>query len=101
MPEPDALFRLPFSLPFLGDSFNLLPLLMALSMFFQTKLTPTTAAGPQMAVMNTMMPLMMLVIFYNMPSGLVLYWLINTVMTIYQTWRIHSTAPATGGAATT
>jgi YidC/Oxa1 family membrane protein insertase len=96
--QPDALFKLPFSLPLLGDNFNLLPILMAVAMYLQTKLTPTTAAGGQMAAINTMMPLMMLVFFYNMPSGLVLYWLINTVMTIYQTWRIHRTAPALGGA---
>jgi YidC/Oxa1 family membrane protein insertase len=66
-------------------------------MYYQTKLTPTAGSG-QMAMMNTMMPILMLVFFYNMTSGLVLYWLVNTVMTIYQTWRIHSTAPATGGA---
>jgi len=96
--EPDALFQLPFTLPFLGSSFNLLPILMAVAMYFQTKLTPTTSTGGQMAMLNTMMPVMMLFIFYNMPSGLVLYWFINTAMTIYQTWRIQRTAPATGGA---
>lgn len=96
--QPDALFQLPFALPFLGSSFNLLPVLMAGSMYFQTKLTPTTSTGGQMAMLNTLMPVMMLFIFYNMPSGLVLYWLINTVMTIYQTWRIQRTTPATGGA---
>jgi YidC/Oxa1 family membrane protein insertase len=96
--SPDALFQLPISLPFLGSSFNLLPVLMAVSMYFQTKMTPSAASGGQMAVMNSIMPFMMLFIFYNMPSGLVLYWLVNTVMQIYQTWRINSTAPATGGA---
>jgi YidC/Oxa1 family membrane protein insertase len=94
---PDALFRLPLTLPFLGDSFNLLPILMAVAMYLQTKLTPTTAGG-QMAVINSLMPLMMLFFFYNLPSGLVLYWLINNVLTIYQTWKIHRTAPTTGGA---
>ena len=78
--------------------FNLLPILMSASMYFQTKMTPTAASGGQMAIMNTMMPIMMLVFFYNMPSGLVIYWLVNTIMTIYQTWRIQRTAPATGGA---
>ncbi|MFH1843007.1 MAG: membrane protein insertase YidC [bacterium] len=95
--EPDALFQLPFTLPFLGNSFNLLPILMAVAMYFQTKLTPTPSTGGQMAMLNTMMPVMMLFIFYNMPSGLVLYWFINTAMTIYQTWRIQRTAPVTGG----
>jgi YidC/Oxa1 family membrane protein insertase len=96
--QPDALFQLPFSLPILGSNFNILPILMSLSMYLQTKLTPSAASGGQMALMNTMLPFMMLIFFYNMPSGLVLYWLVNTVMTIYQTWRIHRTAPTTGGA---
>jgi YidC/Oxa1 family membrane protein insertase len=95
--QPDAMFQLPFSLPMLGSDFNLLPILMAGLMVIQTKLTPSGAAGGQMAAMNTVMPVVMLFIFYQMPSGLVLYWLVNTIMTIYQTWRIHKTAPATGG----
>ena len=99
--QPDAMFQLPFALPFLGAEFNLLPILMTGLMVVQTKLTPTGAAGGQMAAMNTVMPVVMLFIFYQMPSGLVLYWLVNTLMTIYQTWRIHKTTPTTGGAQTT
>jgi YidC/Oxa1 family membrane protein insertase len=99
--QPDALFLWPMDLPFLGNNFNVLPVLMSMSMWLQTKLTPTTASGGQMAIMNTMLPIMMLVFFYNMPSGLVLYWLVNTVMTIYQTWRIQRAAPTTGGAQAT
>jgi len=95
--QPDAITQLPFSLPFLGSDLNVLPILMSAAMYFQTKLTPTSSAGGQMAAMNTMMPLIMIFIFYNMPSGLVLYWLINTVMQGYQTWRIHQTAPTSGG----
>ncbi len=98
--QPDALFQMPFSLPFLGSDFNVLPILMSVAMYFQTKLTPTSGAGGQMAAMNTMMPLIMIFIFYNMPSGLVLYWLINTLMQGYQTWKIHQTAPTSGGKAT-
>ena len=90
--QPDALFQMPFSLPFLGADFNVLPILMSVAMYFQTKLTPTSGGG-QMAMMNTMMPLIMIFIFYNMPSGLVLYWLVNTLLQGYQTWKIHKTAP--------
>ncbi|MCK9995514.1 MAG: membrane protein insertase YidC [Candidatus Krumholzibacteria bacterium] len=99
--QPDAIAQLPFSLPFLGADLNVLPILMSVAMYFQTKLTPTSGAGGQMAAMNTMMPLIMVFIFYNMPSGLVLYWLINTLMQGYQTWKIHQTAPTTGGKETT
>ena len=98
--QPDALTQLPFSLPFLGSDFNVLPILMSVAMYFQTKMTPTSGAGGQMAAMNTMMPLIMVFIFYNMPSGLVLYWLINTLMQGYQTWRIHQAAPSKGAQTT-
>jgi YidC/Oxa1 family membrane protein insertase len=90
--QPDALFQLPFELPFLGGDFNVLPILMALAMYYQGKVTPTSGGGGQMAAMTTMMPLIMVFIFYNMPSGLVLYWLVNTILQVYQSWKIHRTA---------
>jgi YidC/Oxa1 family membrane protein insertase len=99
--KPDALFTMPFSLPFLGPDFNLLPLLMTASMVIQMRLTPTPQAGGQMAMMNTMMPIIFLFFFYQMPSGLVLYWLVNNLMTIYQTWRIHRSVAPDGGQQTT
>lgn len=86
--QPDSLFQLPFELPMLGGDFNVLPILMSVAMYYQTKLTPSTGGG-QMAMMNTMLPLVMVFIFYNMPSGLVLYWLVNTLMQVFQSWRIH------------
>lgn len=96
--QPDALFQLPFSIPFLGSDFNVLPILMSLAMYYQGKVTPTTGGGGQMAAMTTMMPLFMVFIFYNMPSGLVLYWLVNTILQVYQSWKIHRTATHDGGA---
>ena len=98
--QPDALFQLPFTLPFLGNDFNVLPILMALAMYYQGKVTPTSGAGGQMAAMTTMMPLFMVFIFYNMPSGLVLYWLVNTILQVYQSWKIHRAADKDGGAVT-
>jgi YidC/Oxa1 family membrane protein insertase len=95
--QPDALFSLPFALPFLGSEFNLLPLLMTASMVIQMRMTPTAQPSSQMAMMNTLMPVIFLFFFYQMPSGLVLYWLVNNVVTIYQTWRIHKTAAPEGG----
>jgi YidC/Oxa1 family membrane protein insertase len=97
--QPDSLFALPFTIPMLGSDFNVLPILMSVAMFYQTKLTPSTGGG-QMAAMNTMLPLIMVFIFYNMPSGLVLYWLVNTIMQVYQSWRIHSKAAANQGVQT-
>jgi len=95
--QPDALFSLPFAIPFLGSEFNLLPLLMTATMVVQTRMTPTAQPSGQMAMMNTLMPVIFLFFFYQMPSGLVLYWLVNNVVTIYQTWRIHKTAVPEGG----
>ena len=95
--QPDAIMALPFTLPMLGSDLNVLPILMAGAMFFQSKFTPN-AGGGQMAMMNTMMPLFMIFIFYNMPSGLVLYWLVNTLMQGYQSWSMQRGTAASGGA---
>ena len=86
---PDRVY-LPFTLPFVGNYFHLLPLLMCAGMFFQQKMTGMTQSNdPQMEaqqkMMGIMMPIVFGFIFYQMPSGLVLYWLTNTVlMTAYQ-----------------
>lgn len=97
--QPDALFSLPFSLPFLGNEFNLLPLLMAASTYWQMKVTPTApSSGPSLQLMNKLMPFMMLFFFYHFPSGLVIYWTVINLLSIYQTWHIHRTTPAAGGA---
>ena len=82
--EPDRLFQFHFSLPVVGDSFNLLPLLMMASMVIQQRMTPQPASTPEQQKIFAFMPLMFGFIFYNMPSGLVLYWLLNNVLTILQ-----------------
>ena len=43
--EPDKLFHLPFTMPFLGEWFNILPLIMGVASFVQMKLTPKTTSG--------------------------------------------------------
>jgi len=86
--EPDKLFSLPFGLPKPYDSFNLLPILMAIGMFIQQKFsmaTTSTGSAEQQKFMMILFPLMFGFIFYGMPSGLVLYWFINsTLMLLYQ-----------------
>lgn len=88
---PDVLFTLPFPIPILGTNFSLLPLLMGAAMIWQSKMgSPMSMSGPaaqQQAVMKWMMPIVFIFIFYSMPSGLVLYWLINTVFSVWQ--QIH------------
>jgi YidC/Oxa1 family membrane protein insertase len=86
---PDVLFTLPMSLPFLGNAFSLLPLLMGAAMIWRSAMSPTMpsttpGASQQQMLMKWFMPIMMIVIFYKMPSGLVLYWLVNSLLGIWQ-----------------
>ena len=84
--EPDKLFHLPFTIPFLGEWFNILPLIMGAASFVQMKLTPkTTGDDPSAKMQQTMMkmmPLIFPVILYNFPSGLTLYWTTSTMISI-------------------
>ncbi len=80
---PDRLFTWPFDLPFVGNSFNLLPILMIGSMLWQQKLTPQTAATPGQEKIMYLMPIIFGFVFYNLPSGLVLYWFVNNLLTIF------------------
>lgn len=86
--EPDRLFMLPFSLPVFGNEVNILPLLMTGLMFLQQKFSFVPSSGSsaeQQKIMMIVMPLMFGLIFYHMPSGLVLYWFFNSLlMSLYQ-----------------
>jgi YidC/Oxa1 family membrane protein insertase len=76
---PDVLAKLPFSLPFIGNNLSLLPILMGIAMFLQQKMSAT---DPKQAAMTYMLPIVFTVMFFRFPSGLVLYWLVNNVLTI-------------------
>lgn len=82
--QPDALFAL--DVWGLKDyPFNLLALLMGVSMFFQQKMSPPSSSDPQQAkMMLWMMPVLFTVMFWTFPSGLVLYWLVNNVLQMGQ-----------------
>ena len=77
----DTIFTLPFSLPMYGDQFNILPILMAGSMIFQSKMT---MQDPKQKAMVYIMPIFMLLIFNQFPSGLNLYYTLFNVLTIIQ-----------------
>lgn len=88
---PDRLFTLPFALPILGSAFNLLPILMAIGMFVQQKLTMSSSMGgsqEQQKLMLIIMPIMFGVIFYNMPAGLVLYWFVNSALMLVNQLKV-------------
>ena len=67
---------------------GLLPILMAVSMFIQTKLNPTPP-DPLQAKLMMFMPLAFSVMFFFFPSGLVLYWVVNNILSIAQQWQIN------------
>ena len=69
------------------DPYFILPLLNAAGMYFSQKLTPTPAnADPMQAQMMKYFPLVFALIFAWFPSGLVLYWLMNMLVTLLQQW---------------
>ena len=65
------------------DPYYVIPILMAVTMFWQTKITPTTADPAQQRVM-LLMPLLFTVFFLQAPSGLVIYWFVSNVWAIGQ-----------------
>ena len=73
------------------DPYFVLPLLMGLGMFFQQKLNPAPP-DPMQAKIMTAMPIMFTAMFAFFPSGLVLYWLTNSLLSIAQQWKINRAA---------
>ena len=70
------------------DPFFVLPLLMGSAMFAQSRLNPAPPDPMQARIMQ-FMPLVMTGMMAWFPSGLVLYWLTNTVLSIVQQWRVN------------
>ena len=80
---PDALLEIPG----IGIPLRVLPLIMGATMVLQQKITPMQADPAQAKMMMTVMPVMMTVLFYQFPSGLVLYWMVSNVLAIaHQLW---------------
>ena len=67
------------------DPFFILPILMGISTYAQQLLSPTPP-DPMMARMMKMMPIMFTVLFMFFPAGLVLYWLVNNLLSMAQQW---------------
>jgi YidC/Oxa1 family membrane protein insertase len=70
------------------DPYFILPLLMGIAMFVQQKLNPAPPDPIQAKVM-TLLPIMFTGFFAFFPSGLVLYWLTNSVLSVLQQWNIN------------
>ena len=80
------------------DPYYVLPIVMAITSFIQVKLSPSSPDPVQQKVMMAM-PVIFSVMFLFFPAGLVLYWLVNNVLSILQQWRINKVIEAGGAAA--
>jgi YidC/Oxa1 family membrane protein insertase len=76
----------PEKLEIFGIGVPVMVLLMSASMILQQWTTPNTSADPQQQKMMMLMPIIFAVMFivYPMPAGLVLYWLVNNIISITQ-----------------
>ncbi len=78
------------------DPYFILPLIMGAAMLLQTKLNPAPADPVQAKVMQ-IMPIVFTGFFAFFPSGLVLYWVTNTILSIAQQWRINTVVERESG----
>ncbi|MBI5873209.1 MAG: membrane protein insertase YidC [Candidatus Omnitrophica bacterium] len=91
--SPDRLLIFKNSYPMIGNELNILPLLMAIGMFFQQKITAaqtsaTPEAAQQQKIMTIMMPVIFGAMFYKLSAGLVLYWFVNSLLMLAFQWKI-------------
>jgi YidC/Oxa1 family membrane protein insertase len=100
---PDVLFTWGPRLWFIGNEFHLLPILMGLSMYLQQRLTSKLPKDPsqmdeaqkQQKMMGNMMSILFVVMFYNFPSGLNIYFMFSTLLGIAQQyWMTKKMNPA-------
>jgi len=77
--QPDVVMTLPFSIPLYGAHLAILPLVMGFTQFIMAKRTST---DPNQKMMLYMMPIMMTLIFNNLPSGLTLYYTLFNLLAI-------------------
>ena len=69
------------------DPYHVLPLIMGATMFVQQKLNPAPP-DPMQAKVMMFLPILFTGLFWNFPSGLVLYWIVNNTLSILQQWYI-------------
>ena len=71
------------------DPYFVLPLIMGASMFIQQKLNPPAVQDPMQQKIFTYLPVVFTVMFLFFPAGLVLYWVVNNILSIFQQWFIN------------
>ena len=76
------------------DPYCILPTIVVVMMLIQQQLTPMGNMDPAQARMMKMMPLMFGIFWFMFPSGLVVYYFVNTLLSILQQWWIRRTLAA-------
>jgi len=87
----EAIFNFPFTIPLYGSNFAILPFIMAAITFFQNK---ATIKDPNQKAMIYFMPIFMLVLFNQFPSGLVFYWTLSSALGLVQQYFVNKTSKA-------
>ena len=81
-----------------ADPYYILPVLMGATMIIQTRLNPEPP-DPVQAKLMKIMPIAFSIFFFFFPAGLVLYWLVNNVLSIAQQWQITRSMERSAAAA--
>lgn len=97
--SPDVLFSWSYPIPFIGNQFHLLPILLGVVMLLQQKFMSTAPKDPalmteqqrQQQFMGYVMAIVFTVMFYNFPSGLNIYWLSSMLLGMLQQWWTQKT----------
>ena len=95
IPDPTSIFNLFGLLPYTPPSYLMIgvwPIIMALTMFLQQKMSPEPSDHVQAQVMK-FMPLVFLVMFSSFPAGLLIYWSWNNILSIIQQYYINKLDP--------
>jgi YidC/Oxa1 family membrane protein insertase len=97
---PDHTVKLPFTIPFLGEYLNILPIMMVAIMSIQqnlnmkTMVTTTPEQASQQKIMAILLPIFIGFIFYNMASGLNLYFVLFYILSTITQWKISQSTQA-------
>jgi len=75
------------------DPYYITPIIMGATMFLQQKMSPQPGGNEMQAKMMQLMPVVFTFLFLNFPSGLVIYWLFNNVLSIGQQYYINKKNP--------
>ncbi len=89
---PDSVFNWGFALPLLGwTDLRILPIVMVATQIWTSVLSqPTGGMTQQMKIMTFGLPVIFLFMLYEMPSGLMVYWVVQNVLTVIQQWYINT-----------